>query len=1404
MDWERELVFARYLVTQGVLERRAVKRCLRVQSDSWQGREREPLAEVLLAEGLLAPEELELHLGAFERGLQRCNTCQALFYRRPAAPDRSCPHCARRRAASPPQAAASGERTPAPSPRQDSTAGALAPGQRFGDYEILEVIARGGMGVVCRARHLGLDRIVALKVLRESRRSSPEHIKRFKREAQAFARLDHPHIVRVHEFGYENGQYFFTMDYIGGGSLESFLADPERDLRRGVEIIRDVARGLAYAHAQGIVHRDIKPANILLEACPSGSGRLKARITDFGLARSADSSTTLTQEGELLGTPLYMSPEQLRGRVREVDRRSDIYSLGVILYQHLSGRLPHLAQTMVELQYKVVKEEPEPLRALVPALDPGLATVVHKCLEKRREDRYQSADELADELDRWLAGRQVLARPPSLAGRLVRRLRRSRLGLGGALAAAVVLAAGLGGVGYLAWRTAFGPRIDLARAEQMLELELGMHASAARAALNAAETDLRVEGPEVAVVQLERARSLLEAAEAAAEAQGQAGVQPARLQQLLVAHGLPELRRQWLRLAARLEVRRGTAESLARAVALYEQLLAREPEDARSWLELGQARYRLERLEEADAALGQALALEPGLGEALRLRGQIALVRRRWAEAEAALGAALAALAPGEQGAPPAEPVARAELAELLLARARARLELGRDEGAAADVAQALALDPIAPRAWVLQGELALRRGERLEAARAFDRAVELGPEDPWPYLHRGRFLLAERDFSRAAEDLQLAIDEDDTLLEAYLWHGIALYHLMDDERARRQLRHVASSERALPEHRLAAWLWLGRSALAGSEPATGLQAYQQAAQLAPASALAWLGLGWAHLAAAAAGQRGTPRPDVQQAEAAFARALALAEQAREGGARLLLPGGAEGGLSLPGPSGPEATLAAAHRGAGEAALAAGRPEGALARFERALELQPGSAAALAGRGRALWLLGRQREALEVFRAALAARLPDGDARWFLRQGKKYQALAASARVELDRQHKLERALAAFRRVSGLVPRYARAWVERARVHVARGEEDAALAACAAALEANPVAGEALLLRARLLARRGDATSLQRAAEDLTRALEVGLREPEVRLERGQVWLQLGESERAREDLEAAVAGLPGSAAAHAALAQAYRALGRGAEAARAEARVRELADEPRRAAVERLRERARRLMAEEPLAALAACDEALALEPLSGALYQLRAEIQLALLDQQGAIADLARAIELEPVRAGALYEHLHHLTHLLDWQRAFERVAGTGPGGSDRRSEAWRTFAAGVLYLLRVESARAEPQDIERGLQAFVTVLEDQPTSAAAYLLLGILELRAGDLRAAKEDLETALVLEPRCQLANLWLAAAHAQQGKLDLAFSYLQKGLEPRPPFWSRLRRDRLFDPLRLDGRWERFE
>jgi WD40 repeat protein len=299
-----------------------------------------------------------------------------------------------------------------------------------GDYELLEVIAAGGMGVVYRARQRSLQRIVALKLLPFGEFTREEVVRRFHAEAGAVARLSHPHIVQVHEVGTDHGQHFFSMDYVAGPTLAMAIREQAMPAARAVRLLRTVAEAVAYAHDHGILHRDLKPSNILLDELD------QPRITDFGLAKDLTRDTELTLSGQTLGSPNYLPPEQAAGRHGETGPPSDIYSLGAVLYHLLTGRPPFVGETVAIVLEQVLNADPVPPRQLNPSVPRDLETICLKCLEKIPARRYLTAQALAGELTRWQRGESILARPAS-AGEKVWRWCRRRPALAGALAAAV-------------------------------------------------------------------------------------------------------------------------------------------------------------------------------------------------------------------------------------------------------------------------------------------------------------------------------------------------------------------------------------------------------------------------------------------------------------------------------------------------------------------------------------------------------------------------------------------------------------------------------------------------------------------------------------------------------------------------------------------------------------------------------------------------------------------------------------------------------------------------------------------------------------------------------------------------------------------------------------------------------
>jgi serine/threonine-protein kinase len=319
------------------------------------------------------------------------------------------------------------------------------PTTSFGAYELLGELGRGGMGVVYKARQKELDRVVAIKMILSSNLATPEHVRRFHAEARAAARLQHPNIVQIHEAGELDGQHYFVMEHIEGPSLADVLDRQRPPPDDGARLLAIVARAADYLHRQGFIHRDLKPSNVLLQRPDSEtrrpgdqehkSGELLSvspclpfswapKLTDFGLVKMLGSSSDMTRTGAIVGTPSYMSPEQAAGRHRQVGPPSDIFSLGAILYQVLTGRPPFVTSTPLETLVQAIEAEPVPPRRINPGAPRELELICLKCLEKSPEKRYGSAGALAEDLERYLRGEGINARPHGLGQRLWRWARR--------------------------------------------------------------------------------------------------------------------------------------------------------------------------------------------------------------------------------------------------------------------------------------------------------------------------------------------------------------------------------------------------------------------------------------------------------------------------------------------------------------------------------------------------------------------------------------------------------------------------------------------------------------------------------------------------------------------------------------------------------------------------------------------------------------------------------------------------------------------------------------------------------------------------------------------------------------------------------------------------------------------
>jgi eukaryotic-like serine/threonine-protein kinase len=259
----------------------------------------------------------------------------------------------------------------------------------LGDYELLKEVGRGGQGVVFRARQKSLNRIVALKVIGLGRWATKAHLKRFRLEAEAAASLDHPYIVPIYEVGERDGQCYFSMKFVEGGQLDEVVSRTPISIQRAAELIAKVARTVHYAHEHGILHRDIKPGNILLDA------KGEPQLTDFGLARLVESESTVTRTLEVLGTPSYMAPEQAAGNHGKLTNTTDVYGLGAVLYQLLTGHPPFAGGTTYETIKLLLEAEPRQPRLWNPKVDRDVSTICLKCLDKDPKRRYLSALALA-------------------------------------------------------------------------------------------------------------------------------------------------------------------------------------------------------------------------------------------------------------------------------------------------------------------------------------------------------------------------------------------------------------------------------------------------------------------------------------------------------------------------------------------------------------------------------------------------------------------------------------------------------------------------------------------------------------------------------------------------------------------------------------------------------------------------------------------------------------------------------------------------------------------------------------------------------------------------------------------------------------------------------------------------
>jgi serine/threonine protein kinase len=671
----------------------------------------------------------------------------------------------------------------------------------FGGYELLEEIARGGMGLVYKARQTRLDRIVAVKMILAGEFASADGIRRFVTEAQAAANLDHPHIVPIYEVGEHEGRHFYSMGYVEGQSLSNSLSRGPLPPHKAAKLMRKIALAIAYAHAHGVIHRDLKPQNVLLDSAG------EPRVTDFGLAKRLERDSELTSTGQLLGTPSYMPPEQARGDSAAIGPHSDIYGLGAILYCLLIGRPPFQAASLIETLKQVHERDPLPPRQLNSNIPRDLETIALKCLEKCPGHRYDTAQALADELDRYLQHRPILARPITRPERAWRWCKRNRV-VAGLSAIATALVIGVATVSTAAHFREASLLVDLSHKTTDLNRALENQKHLTTEAVNARkdETKAKEDAQKAQLAERDAAQRLKQLQDLLTQ-RGEA----AAIQERLLAEGAM-LRQQ----ITALEIENGRLQRAVRAVPANENEFDKDgkpnriaikenaknkQERAKIQIQLaavgGRGRQAQRALDAAESAYHDTLArtykieeqwisLADRFGRFTRAEHQAAMRQwDAWVTADASdigplLGRGLAhqhlgqpdlALADFNKaieivGTPKTKPgsMDRPLLVSLYCARGRLHLAAGRERESSKDFNTAFSVNPNRLSLFLFQGMADCAQREFAAAVLKFTKATQLYPDEPEGHRLLGLLYAAcpvdsVRNEKKALESAQKACD---------------------------------------------------------------------------------------------------------------------------------------------------------------------------------------------------------------------------------------------------------------------------------------------------------------------------------------------------------------------------------------------------------------------------------------------------------------------------------------------------------------------------------------------------------------------------------------------------------------------------------------------------------------------
>ncbi len=435
---QNDSLFGETLVREGAVTKEELQEAVHAQSELRTQGVKLRLGEVLVKKGRLKPEQVKQFLHLSGKQVLHCPSCGKNYNVKNWTPGRAapCPSCHATLVPPPSENAIDAyDSSVLPAVGRIETAKLPAGRRQLGRYRLMEVLGRGGMGIVWKAWDAQLKRIVALKQVLAQEKASEGIVERFMREAQAAARLRHPNIVAVYDVGVADGQRFFTCEFIPGQSLEALLSKGVSP-KKGLEIVKAIGEALQYAHEQGIVHRDVKPANILVDA------RGRPYITDFGLAKDVQrpAEARLTVVGAVMGTPQYMSPEQAMGRTDKLGPATDQFSLGVVLYELLTGRRPFNGSGLGEMLVSIMVADPPQMSTERRRIHPDIEAICLKSIEKNADRRYATIGEMAADIGRYLDGEPIQARRLTVLRKLCRTLARHRALVSGIVGTILTLA----------------------------------------------------------------------------------------------------------------------------------------------------------------------------------------------------------------------------------------------------------------------------------------------------------------------------------------------------------------------------------------------------------------------------------------------------------------------------------------------------------------------------------------------------------------------------------------------------------------------------------------------------------------------------------------------------------------------------------------------------------------------------------------------------------------------------------------------------------------------------------------------------------------------------------------------------------------------------------------------------